>query len=161
MTDGKQLHIKPSTHRKPPLPTTTTPTKTTDRVQVTKPAQVVGQVFGVSSHKALNIIKSSDRLLPKVTDKFDGASDHDRHPITLYTLLWVPEGSALVQPGFHSKQGFVSKNNLYLVCRMFWCDEVSKSRVCWGATNPSFGFKQVSIRWLADFKIFVVKHKLK
>ena len=147
MTDGKQVHVKPSIHRKPPLPTT--PTKTTERIQVTKPAQSVGQVYGIGSHRTANVVKPSDKSLPPQTsDKFDVVIDHVRDPMTLFTLLWIPEGSTLIQLGNHGKkdisQGLVIKNNLYLVCRMFWCDEVSKSRVCWGSTNPLFGFKQVS-----------------
>lgn len=146
MTDGKQVHVKPSIHRKPPLPTT--PTKTTECIQVTKPAQSVGQVYGVASHRTANVVKPSDKSLPQTSDKFDVVIGHDRDPITLYTLLWIPEGDTLIQLGNHGNkdisQGLVIKNNLYLVCRMFWCDEVSKSRVCWGSTNPPFGFKQVS-----------------
>ena len=33
--------------------------------------------------------------------------------------------------------------NLYLVCRMFWCDDVVNSNVCWGTSNPKFNFAQV------------------
>ena len=146
MTDGKQLHVKPSTHRKPPLPTTTTPTKTTDRIQVTKPAQLVGQVFSGAS----SAVSLSDKLPSKIMHKFDVTSDHDhdRDPLTLYMLLWIPDGRDLIQHGYHGNKGLVTKNNLYLVCRMFWCDEVSKSRVCWGSTNPPFGFKQVSMAYI-------------
>ena len=147
MTDGKQLHIKPSMHRKPPLPTT--PTKTTDCIQVSKPAQPVGQIFSLVSQSSTSVVKPSDKLVPQTSDKFVAATDHDRDPLTLYTLLWIPEGKGLMQHGYHSNQdvsrGLVTKNNAYLVCRMFWCDEVSKSRVCWGTTNPPFGFKQVSM----------------
>lgn len=146
MTDGKQLHVKPNTHRKPPLPTAT------DRIQVAKPAHPViknlGQVFDVAPHRTTEIVNQSHKRLYQTTNTFDVAVEHDRDPLTLYNLLWIPEGKALIQHGYHTNQdlppGLVTKSNLYLVCRMFWCEEVSKSRVCWGATNPPFGFKQVS-----------------
>ena len=35
--------------------------------------------------------------------------------------------------------------NLYLVCRMFWCDDVVNSNVCWGTCNPKFNFVQVGL----------------
>ena len=34
--------------------------------------------------------------------------------------------------------------NVYLVCRLFWCDDVSTSSVCWGSSRPKFDFSQVS-----------------
>lgn len=37
----------------------------------------------------------------------------------------------------------MSTRNLYLVCRMFWCDDVSRSNVCWGTFEPQFNFVQV------------------
>ena len=151
MTDGKQLHIKANPHRKPPLPTTRTPTKTTDCIQVVEPAHPVvknlGQVFNAAPHRTTEIVNQSSKRLPQETSKYDIASEHDRNPLTLYNLLWIPEGKELIKHGYHGNQGvapgLVTKSNLYLVCRMFWCEEVSKSRVCWGATNPLFGFKQV------------------
>ncbi|CAH3017538.1 unnamed protein product, partial [Porites evermanni] len=144
MTDGKQLHVKPSAHKKPPLPATTTPTKTADHLQVTKPAQIVGQVFGKASHSPTKAASLSDKMLLQTSSKFDRVDEPEREPLTLFLLLWIPEGKDLIQHGYHSNQGLVTKNNLYLVCRMFWCDELSKSRVCWGSANPSFGFKQVA-----------------
>lgn len=147
MTDGKQLHVKPNMLRKPPLPTITTPTKTTDHIQVAKP-QPVGQVYNVTPHRRTETANQLDKQLPQEAKKIDLAIEHDRDSLTLYNLLWIPEGKALFQYGYNSNQdaplGLVTKSNLYLVCRMFWCEEVSKSRVCWGTANPPFGFKQVS-----------------
>lgn len=143
MTDGKQLHVKPSTHKKPPLPATTTPAKTADHLQVTKPAHIVGQVFHKTSHSTTKAASLTDKMLLQTSSKFDRVDEPEREPLTLFLLLWIPEGKDLIQHGYHSNQGLVTKNNLYLVCRMFWSDELSKSRVCWGSANPSFGFKQV------------------
>jgi len=33
--------------------------------------------------------------------------------------------------------------NLYITSRMFWCDDVSCSNVCWGTCDPQFNFSQV------------------
>lgn len=142
MTDGKQLHVKPDPHRKPPLPNSSTSTKTVHHIKVAEPVHPVvknlGQVFNVAPRRTTE---------PQGANKFDVATEHDRDPLTLYNLLWIPEGKGLIQHDYHSNQdippGLVTKSNLYLVCRTFWCEEVSKSRVCWGATNPQFGFKQV------------------
>ena len=34
--------------------------------------------------------------------------------------------------------------NCYLVCRMFWCDDIARSQVCWGNLDPQFGFSQMA-----------------
>ena len=147
MSDGKQLRVKPNIYSKPPLPTSATSSVRSEHVPVAKPVQLVGQAYSVASHTKDNVVKPFDKATPQapVTEKLD---EPERDPITLYTLLWIPEGSKLVLHEHHNEnhvsKGLVPKSNLYLVCRMFWCDEVSKSRVCWGDNNPSFGFKQVS-----------------
>ena len=151
MTDGKQLHVKPNMHRKPPLPTATTSTDTTEHVQVARPAYPVtknlGEAFDMAPHRTTEIVNPSSRHSSQ-DNNLDVGLQHDRDPLTLYNLLWIPEGKVLTQHGFHTNQdapsGLVIRSNLYLVCRMFWCEELSKSRVCWGESNPSFGFKQVS-----------------
>ena len=145
MKNGKELQIKPRIFRKPPLPISA-PSQRSDHVLVTKPVQFVGQVYDVASHSKENVVKPSDKSMPQISvnEKID---DLERDPLTVFTLLWIPEGSRLVQHKHHEAKdvpkGLVHKNNLYLVCRMFWCDEVTKSRVCWGDINPLFGFKQV------------------
>jgi len=145
MTDGKQLHVKPDMRKKCPLPTTTAPARTPDHIQVPKP-HLAGQVFNVTPHRRIETANQIDKQLPQKAKEIDLAIEHD--PTTLYNLLWIPEGKALSQHGCHSSQdvpkGVVTKSNLYLLCRMFWCEVVSKSRVCWGTENPPFGFKQVS-----------------
>ncbi|XP_068718257.1 C2 domain-containing protein 3-like isoform X2 [Montipora capricornis] len=146
MKNGKELQIKPRIFRKPPLPISA-PSQQSDHILVTKPVQFVGQVYDVASHSKENVVKPSDKSMPQISvnEKID---DLERDPLTVYTLLWIPEGSRLVQHKHHEAKdvpkGLVHKNNLYLVCRMFWCDEVTKSRVCWGDINPLFGFKQVA-----------------
>jgi len=145
MTDGKQLHVKPNMLRKPPLPTITAPARTTDLMQVSNP-HPVGQVCNVTPLRRTETANQLDKQSSQEAKQIDLAIEQD--PSTLYNLLWIPEGKALFQHDYHSSQdvpmGLVTKSNLYLVCRMFWCEEVSKSRVCWGTANPPFGFKQVS-----------------
>jgi len=145
MTDGKQLNVKPNMLRKPPPPTKTAPTSTTDLMQFSKPHQV-GQLSNVTPLGRAETANQLDKQLSGEAKQIDLATEGDA--LTLYNLLWIPEGKALFQHGYHSSQdvpmALVTRNNLYLVCRMFWCEEVSKSRVCWGTTNPPFGFKQVS-----------------
>lgn len=34
--------------------------------------------------------------------------------------------------------------NVYLNCKLFWCDETARSVISWGQANPSFNFVQVS-----------------
>ncbi|XP_031563486.1 C2 domain-containing protein 3-like [Actinia tenebrosa] len=61
--------------------------------------------------------------------------------ITLHSLLWIPEGKEITPepPGNSGRSA-----NLFLVSRMFWCDEVSKSPIYWGTNNPQFVYKQVA-----------------
>ena len=53
--------------------------------------------------------------------------------------------SALVNgwTGSHTHGDRLS-HNLYLVCRMFWCEEMVMSNVCWGMQDAQFNFMQVS-----------------
>ncbi|XP_048589193.1 C2 domain-containing protein 3 isoform X3 [Nematostella vectensis] len=60
---------------------------------------------------------------------------------TLHSLLWIPEGKDILQDLHDSP---LSRPSPYLVCRMFWCDDVTKSAVTWTTSNPRFGFKQVA-----------------
>ena len=46
-------------------------------------------------------------------------------------------------PGWTGRD--MSTRNLYLVARMFWCDDISRSGVCWGTFDPEFRFLQVHV----------------
>lgn len=59
--------------------------------------------------------------------------------VLLHTLLMVPDGR-------NFSCGPIKAPNLYLNCKLFWCDEMARSVVSWGQTNPSFNFVQVSPR---------------
>lgn len=57
--------------------------------------------------------------------------------VLLHTLLMVPDGK-----NFHC--GAMQAPNVYLNCKLFWCDEMARSVISWGQANPSFNFVQVT-----------------
>lgn len=57
--------------------------------------------------------------------------------VLLHTLLMVPDGK-------NFNCGPMQAPNVYLNCKLFWCDETARSVVSWGQANPSFNFVQVS-----------------
>lgn len=57
--------------------------------------------------------------------------------VLLHTLLMVPDGR-------NFSCGPMKPPNVYLNCKLFWCDEMARSVVSWGQANPSFNFVQVS-----------------
>lgn len=59
--------------------------------------------------------------------------------ILLHTLLMVPDGK-------NFSGGSTRAPNVYLNCKLFWCDDIARSVVSWGQTNPTFSFVQVRVR---------------
>ncbi|KAM3616832.1 uncharacterized protein V6R79_024159 [Siganus canaliculatus] len=57
--------------------------------------------------------------------------------VLLHTLLMVPDGK-------NFSSGPLKAPNLYLNCKLFWCDEMARSVVSWGHANPCFNFVQVT-----------------
>nr|XP_019944006.1 PREDICTED: C2 domain-containing protein 3 [Paralichthys olivaceus] len=57
--------------------------------------------------------------------------------VLLHTLLMVPDGK-------NFSCGPMQTPNVYLNCKLFWCDEMARSVVSWGQANPSFNFAQVT-----------------
>ncbi len=57
--------------------------------------------------------------------------------VLLHTLLMVPDGK-------NFNCGPMQAPNVYLNCKLFWCDEMARSVISWGQANPSFNFVQVS-----------------
>ncbi|XP_040901590.1 C2 domain-containing protein 3 isoform X2 [Toxotes jaculatrix] len=57
--------------------------------------------------------------------------------VLLHTLLMVPDGKNFIC-------GPMQAPNVYLNCKLFWCDEMARSAVSWGQANPSFNFAQVT-----------------
>ena len=68
--------------------------------------------------------------------------------ITLHSLLVIPCGKRVSasawQQEYVAARTIATACNSYLVCRMFWCEEVSRTNVCWNTVDPEFKFKQVS-----------------
>ena len=60
--------------------------------------------------------------------------------LLLHSLLYIPEGRCICKGSHH---GLEKPLNCYLVCRMFWDEEASKSSVCWTSFDPQFDFMQV------------------
>ena len=63
------------------------------------------------------------------------------------TLLWISEGRNIVENGHGFRvlvPGTTTRSNFYLISRMFWTNDTSRSSICWGRNDPRFNFKQVS-----------------
>uniref|UniRef100_A0A3Q1INX8 C2 domain-containing protein n=1 Tax=Anabas testudineus TaxID=64144 RepID=A0A3Q1INX8_ANATE len=72
----------------------------------------------VSSHKAWKVADEDSEVL-------------------LHTILMVPDGK-------NFNCGPMQAPNVYLNCKLFWCDEMARSVVSWGQANPTFNFIQVT-----------------
>ncbi|XP_030600293.1 C2 domain-containing protein 3 isoform X2 [Archocentrus centrarchus] len=57
--------------------------------------------------------------------------------VLLHALLMVPDGK-------NFNCGPLQAPNVYLNCKLFWCDEPVRSVVSWGQANPTFNFVQVT-----------------
>lgn len=92
------------------------------------------------------VSKSHQRLTeePVFHSKFLSSLSH-RKPfiqeedtdVLLHTLLMVPDGRDFQCSPLQSP-------NVYLNCKLFWCDETVRSHVAWGQANPTFNFIQVT-----------------
>ncbi|KAM4743002.1 C2 domain-containing protein 3 isoform 2-T2 [Anableps anableps] len=57
--------------------------------------------------------------------------------VLLHALLMVPDGKNFSCGTLHAP-------NVFLNCKLFWCDETARSTVSWGQANPTFSFVQVT-----------------
>lgn len=57
--------------------------------------------------------------------------------VLLHTSLMVPDGK-------NFQCAPLQAPNIYLNCKLFWCDETVRSHVAWGQANPTFHFVQVT-----------------
>ncbi|XP_043847295.1 C2 domain-containing protein 3 isoform X2 [Dromiciops gliroides] len=64
----------------------------------------------------------------------------EEKPLLLHVLLMVPDGKDFVT-GTSEKQ---QTCNVYLNCKLFSTEEVTKSAIIWGTTQPAFNFTQVT-----------------
>uniref|UniRef100_A0A8D2ZTY0 C2 domain containing 3 centriole elongation regulator n=1 Tax=Scophthalmus maximus TaxID=52904 RepID=A0A8D2ZTY0_SCOMX len=75
---------------------------------------------------------------PDLTSPYKTWQQADEDPkVLLHTLLMVPDGK-------NFSLGPLQAPNVYLNCKLFWCDEMARSVVSWGQANPSFNFAQVT-----------------
>lgn len=61
--------------------------------------------------------------------------------LLLHVLLMVPDGKDFIT-GESEKQ---PQCNIYLTCKLFSTEEVTKSVIAWGTTQPVFNFTQVTV----------------
>ena len=122
----------------------TKPSQTTDK-PVQMETELAGRMAKFPSVSSRGLEK--DRPLPNVDKScflpekiFKPLSQPD---IVLKSLLCVPEGRSISK----NANDHVGKlSNCYLVCRMFWDEKASRSKVCWNTADPEFQFFQVSKR---------------
>lgn len=82
---------------------------------------------------------------PKIMDLYLALFIENNPPsFPLTTLLWVSKGRNITRRG-HGFQatGSIIRNNFYLIFRMFWSMDTSRSSIYWGQNDPIFNFKQV------------------
>uniref|UniRef100_A0A3B3ZKB9 C2 domain-containing protein n=1 Tax=Periophthalmus magnuspinnatus TaxID=409849 RepID=A0A3B3ZKB9_9GOBI len=101
-------------------------------------------LFGKAIHplRSLLLSKSLSQslLLPVSVEEEREAKDigplkqptEESTDVLLHTLLMVPNGHFPCSP--------LQSPNLYLNCKLFWCDETARSHVAWGQANPTFNF---------------------
>ncbi|XP_072320538.1 C2 domain-containing protein 3 [Eucyclogobius newberryi] len=103
-------------------------------------------IFGDVSFGPVEVSRSPQRVTgePLCQDSFITSPSHhidhqtEENPdILLHTLLMVPDGKELVGSPLQAP-------NLYLNCKLFWCDETVRSHVAWGQAHPTFNFVQVT-----------------
>ncbi|XP_047248201.1 C2 domain-containing protein 3 isoform X1 [Girardinichthys multiradiatus] len=72
------------------------------------------------------------------TSPFKSSQQVEEDPeVLLHALLMVPDGK-------NFKCGPLQAPNIFLNCKLFWCDETARSTVSWGQANPTFNFVQVT-----------------
>lgn len=75
--------------------------------------------------------------------------DERESEILLHTLLMVPDGK-----NFSCRS--TKAPNVYLNCKLFWCNDVARSVVSWGQNNPTFNFVQVRVPVSSSFHTAVL-----
>ncbi|XP_028397672.1 C2 domain-containing protein 3-like isoform X2 [Dendronephthya gigantea] len=68
------------------------------------------------------------------------------HSVPLTTLLWVSEGRNILRDGHGvavSVPETMTRSNYYLISRMFWTSDITRSSVSWGQNHPKFNFRQI------------------
>ncbi|KAL4697613.1 hypothetical protein H8959_003311 [Pygathrix nigripes] len=119
----------------------------------TKNPQNLNQIHEETAKKAQNLVlptrKSPSPLAPHPSTFMAMPASHNlviqtngstkESALLLYVLLMVPDGKDFIS-GESEKQ---SPCNVYLNCKLFSTEEVTRSVIAWGTTQPVFNFSQV------------------
>ncbi|KAM9852878.1 C2 domain-containing protein 3 [Aulostomus maculatus] len=89
-----------------------------------------------SPQKSLKVSSPPHPSLHTIHHKSQHQVEEDPE-ILLHMLLMVPDGKNFTY-------GPMQAPNIYLNCKLFWCDDMARSVVSWGQANPSFNFVQVT-----------------
>ncbi|XP_063061839.1 C2 domain-containing protein 3 [Engraulis encrasicolus] len=92
------------------------------------------QLVNPSSGGSHQDVRSSQQHGPSEVDEVGGEGEE----VLLHALLMVPDGKDLCCGPY------LQPPNVYLNCKLFGSDEMARSVVSWGQTNPSFSFTQVA-----------------
>ncbi|XP_037861401.2 C2 domain-containing protein 3 isoform X3 [Chlorocebus sabaeus] len=119
----------------------------------TKNLQNLNQIHEETAKKAQNLVlptrKSPSPLAPHPSTFMAMPASHNlviqtngstkESALLLHVLLMVPDGKDFIS-GESEKQ---SPCNVYLNCKLFSTEEVTRSVIAWGTTQPVFNFSQV------------------
>ncbi|XP_070329363.1 C2 domain-containing protein 3 isoform X4 [Odocoileus virginianus] len=140
-----------------PLSALTNPDKTLPEtiqdVTCTKNPQILNQSHEETVKKMQNLMlptpKSPSPYIPNSSTFMAAPASHDlvnemsgstkESALLLHVLLMVPDGKDFVT-GESEKQ---PSSNIYLNCKLFSTEEVTRSVIAWGTTKPVFNFSQV------------------
>ncbi|KAF0886185.1 C2CD3 protein, partial [Crocuta crocuta] len=139
-----------------PLCTVTSPDKTSEpgeHLTCTKNPENLNQIHEEVAKKVQNLVlsnpKSSSPVVPNpstfmavpashnLANKTDGSTKEST--LLLHVLLMVPDGKDFIT-GESDKP---PPCNVYLNCKLFSTEEVTRSVIAWGTTQPVFNFSQV------------------
>uniref|UniRef100_A0AC11EPA9 C2 domain containing 3 centriole elongation regulator n=1 Tax=Ovis aries TaxID=9940 RepID=A0AC11EPA9_SHEEP len=140
-----------------PLSALTNPDKTLPEtvqdVTCSKNPQTLNQTYEETVKKMQNLMlptpKSPSPFIPNSSTFMAAPASHDlvnemngsteESALLLHVLLMVPDGKDFVT-GESEKQ---PSSNVYLNCKLFSTEEVTRSVIAWGTTKPVFNFSQV------------------
>ncbi|OWK18212.1 C2CD3, partial [Cervus elaphus hippelaphus] len=140
-----------------PLSALTNPDKTLPEtiqdVTCTKNPQILNQSHEETVKKMQNLMpptpKSPSPYIPNYSTFMAAPASHDlvnemngsteESALLLHVLLMVPDGKDFIT-GESEKQ---PSSNVYLNCKLFSTEEITRSVIAWGTTKPVFNFSQV------------------
>ena len=150
--------LSSNTHH-PPLCALSSPDKTlpepSQHVTGTKSPQSLNQIQEETVKKTQNLVlptpKSPSPVVPNSSTFMAVPAAHDwinqisgsasENALLLHVLLMVSDGKDFMT-GESEKQ---PPCNVYLNCKLFSTEEVTRSVIAWGTTKPVFNFSQVTL----------------